>query len=208
MPEIALLHTSPVHVATFEALRDQIAPELILTQIVREDLLENARTQGITQTLIDDVCTTIHSTHAPVICTCTTLGEIAETAGAIRIDRPMMQQAAQASGPILLVYALASTADTSRALLQAALDAVENPAEIRTLDLGEFWPLFEAAEHTAFAACIAGAVRAYVAQNDTRCVVLAQASMATAARNLSDLGIPVLTSPESALRAVIGTVSE
>jgi len=208
MPEIALLHTSPVHIATFEALRDQIAPELTLTQAVREDLLENARTQGITQTLIDDVCTAIHSMQAPVICTCTTLGEIAETAGATRIDRPMMQQAAQTSGPILLVYALASTADTSRTLLQDALDAVENPAEIRTLDLGAGWPRFEAAEHTAFAACIAGAVRADVAQSGTGCVVLAQASMAAAAQNLTDLGIPVLTSPEAALRAAISTISD
>ena len=65
-----------------------------------------------------------------------------------------------------------------------------------------FWPLFEAGEQAAFDAVVAGEVRQVIGSGrEIGCVVLAQVSMAGAAELLGDLSVPVLASPELALRA-------
>lgn len=200
---ITLIHTAEIHRATFSALRDRLAPDVELIQFVRSDWLAQARKHGVRQGLVDDMAAVIHAAPGPVICTCTTLGQAAEGLGAIRIDAPMMAEAAKTGGPILMVYALESTYEPSLALLEAALQDEGAPCKVLPLFIGEFWPLFEAGEVEAFTACVAGAVRDATTHNAVGCVVLAQASMAAAAPLLADLNIPVLTSPESALRAAL-----
>lgn len=76
------------------------------------------------------------------MCTCSTIGPMAEAAGALRVDRPMMAQAANIGGTILLAYALASTRQVSANLLQDELQKTGREAVVRPLDLSEFWPLF------------------------------------------------------------------
>ena len=201
---ITLLHTARDHCATFDTLRDQIAPHTELVHIVRPDFLARAQAEA-DQTLADDVAAVVASAPGRVLCTCTTIGPAAQAAGAIRIDTPMMQAAAQVRGPVLLTYCLESTRTPSRDLLHAAMvgNGAINP--VHELFLGAFWPLFEAGEHAAFHNAIAGAVKARIAdQPDLAVVVLAQASMAGATAFLSDLTVPVFASPELALRAAIG----
>lgn len=203
MTKITLLHTSDAHVPTFKALQDRLAPEAILVQIVRKDWLKQAQKHGVRDKLRRDVAATVDAAEGTVICTCTTIGAAAAKAGAIRVDAPMMDQAARIGGPVLMVYALKSTETPSTELLEAAFHAQGKDAEIRALFCGEFWPLFEAGEHEAFAACIAGAVRHALTEEPAACVALAQASMAGAAVLLSALDIPVLTSPEQAMLTVL-----
>ena len=197
---LTLLHTADVHVATFAALRDRIAPGTALRQEVRADWLAEARRDGVTDDLAARIARLVAEAPGPLICTCTTLGPAAEAAGAIRVDRPMMQAAGRIGGEILLVYALDSTAAASRDLLS---EHVGDGAGIRPLSLSHLWPLFEAGDHAAFHAAIADAVNAAVQQRAPSCVVLAQASMAGAVAHLDELEVPVLTSPETALRAAL-----
>ena len=92
---LRLLHTSPVHVARFDRIRDRIAPDLLLDHLVREDWLDRARRSGIDDILKGEIAAEI----GPLtLCTCSTLGPIAEELGAHRIDRPMMRAAAQSGG--------------------------------------------------------------------------------------------------------------
>ena len=201
---LTLLHTSQAHVATFEALRDRIAPGAELCHLVREEFLEKARA-GIGVSLQDEIARAVRNAGGPVLCTCTTIGDVARQAGAMRIDQPMMRVAARAGGPILMVYCLQSTWAPSLALLEEELEGAGQPQKVHPLFLGEYWPLFEAGEADAFAAVIAAATRdAASRMPDLAVVVLAQASMAGAAERLTDLGIPVLASPELALRAGLG----
>lgn len=204
---ITLLHTVDSHAATFDALRDRIAPDTRLVHLVRPDFL--ARAQGgidpaLDPALAQEIADTVVGAPGPVLCTCTTIGVVAGNAGAIRIDAPMMQAAARTGGPVLLVYCLDSTAAPSGELLQSALDAAGVTDPFQTLHLGRFWPLFEAGEQDAFRAVIAAAVTAHVADHpELTAVVLAQASMAGAADMLGDLAMPVFASPELALRAAL-----
>jgi len=76
--------------------------------------------------------------------------------------------------------------------------------QVHMLSLTAFWPLFQAGEHEAFEAAIAAAIREAAPDVEALdAAVLAQASMAGAARRLGDLGVPVLASPELALRAAL-----
>ena len=203
MTELTVIHTAEVHRTTFESLTARIAPGARLRHIVRPDWLARAQ-DGIGTDLADEIAETIAAAPGPVLCSCTTLGPAAGAAGAVRIDAPMMAQAARAGGPVLLAYCLDSTRAASRDLLAKALDAAGRRAEIRLLDLTELWPLFERDEDERFARTIAGRVETALADApETGCVVLAQASMAGAAAHINTK-VPVLSSPETALRAALG----
>ncbi|MCA0921346.1 hypothetical protein [Pseudooceanicola nanhaiensis] len=194
---LTLLHTAEVHVARFAALRDRLAPGAELRQEVRPDWLARARAEGVAA-VAEEVTAFIRAAGGPVICTCTTLGPVAEAAGAARVDRPMMQRAARFGGPVLLVYTLASTAEASAALL------CEYTPDIRRLDLSPLWPLFETGRGADFAAAIAEGVRSELTRQPAAVVVLAQVSMSDASPLLAGCGVPVLSAPEAALRAGLG----
>ena len=201
---LTLLHTAEIHRATFDDLAARIAPEATLVHHVHVAWLESAQ-NGISPALRDDISQLIKSADGPVICTCTTLGEVAAAAGATRIDTPMMARAAAIGGPVLLVFCVESTRTPSTALLTDAINGTGQTADIRPLFLGALWPLFLAGETEGFHAAIASAVRGEVRQHpDITAVVLAQVSMAGAALQLNDLPVPVLASPEMALRDALG----
>jgi hypothetical protein len=199
-----LFHTSPAHVARFDALRDRLAPGLSLHHHVHEDWLSRACKGGVTAALSAEVSHAIKAAGGRKLCTCTTLGPIAEAAGAVRIDRPLMQAAARIGGRICLAYCLESTANISKQLLEDCIAEHGAPAKITPLCLGGLWPLFETGKLDAFADAIAAAIRGHMAaQPGTTCVVLAQASMEGAASFLTDTKVPVLAAPELAFRAAL-----
>jgi len=200
---LTLLHTAELHRGAFDALRDGIAPDARLRHVVRPDWLERAK-GGTPPDVAQEIAEVVGAAGGPVLCSCTTIGAAAEAAGAMRIDWPMMQAAARRGGVVMLAYAAESTVGPSRALLERAMRAEGGTGQVHMLSLTAFWPLFQAGEHEAFEAAIAAAIREAAPDVEALdAVVLAQASMAGAARRLGDLGVPVLASPELALRAAL-----
>ena len=202
---LTLIHTADVHCDSFNALRDQIAPGVTINHLVRSDWLAVAQ-GGITPFLAKEISDAVAEVDGTVICTCTTIGPVAESAGAIRIDRPMMHAAAKAEGPVMMAYCLDSTRAPSLALLQSEMEKAGNTAPVLPLSLCHLWPLFEARQTDAFAAGVALAIRAALTDHaaegvEPGAVVLAQASMAGAGALLTDLPCAVLSSPELALKA-------
>ncbi|WP_406648302.1 hypothetical protein QEZ52_04640 [Aliisedimentitalea scapharcae] len=197
MPDLTLLHTADVHCATF----DRLAPTADLHHIVRPDWLTRAQTQ-IDTALRNEVTKAVTTAKGPVLCSCTTIGEVAEAAGATRIDWPMMQRAAQIGAPVLMAYCLDSTLAPSQALLQRAFG--QRDPHLSLLDLSHLWGMFVAGQTTDFAVAIAQAVDEAVHDRSNGCVVLAQASMAQAA-GLAHCTrhTPVLSSPDLAIKALL-----
>lgn len=195
-----MLHTAEVHVATFDALRDSLAPSLPLRHAVHPDWLEDARA-GRAETLRPKIARLAAEADGPFICTCTTLGPLAEELGALRVDRPMMETAAGIGGRILMVYVLESTRAPSLELLESLTDA---GTTLRPLALPAAWPLFEAGETARFHSHIAAAIRTALSRESADVVVLAQASMAGAASQLEGLGLPILSSPHQAILSLAG----
>ncbi|QAX28436.1 hypothetical protein [Leisingera sp. NJS204] len=197
MTKLTLLHTAEVHARTFRAL----APEADLNQQVRSDWLARAR-DGIGADLKAEIAAAISAADGPVLCTCTTLGPVAEEAGAIRVDWPMMQEAARIGGPVLMAYCLDSTAAPSEALLRRAFGGCD--PQLVPMFLGQHWPLFETGAGADFSAAIAESIAMALKDGAFGCVVLAQASMAGAAAVLrAQTQVPVLASPEIAMRVLL-----
>ncbi|MET0335966.1 MAG: aspartate/glutamate racemase family protein [Rhizobacter sp.] len=205
MADITFLHTSPVHVATFDALLKDVAPQLTASHLVREDLLDRAQRQGLDDPgLLAGVRAALQSAAANarvVVCSCSTIGGLAEATPAAvpiqRIDRAMADDAVQRGKPVLMVAALQSTLQPTAELLQSSADRLGLPLVLRSLWVEAAWPLFESGQRDAYLASIAVAVRKHAEPGDT--IVLAQASMAGAAELLADTGLVVLSSPRLGL---------
>lgn len=210
--DIVFVHTSPVHVETFERLVHEEAPGTNVRHVVDEQLLADAQT-----TSADDpaLIARIHRAMfdaagdgaSVAVCTCSTIGGAAERVAtderfrAMRVDRPMADLAVQTGSRVLLVAALESTLAPTTKLLQESALALGRPIEIRALCVRDAWPHFERGDGDAYVRTVAAAVREAVGGIDV--VVLAQASMASASDLLGDLAVPVLSSPRLGVRAAI-----
>ncbi|MET9653466.1 aspartate/glutamate racemase family protein [Streptomyces sp. NPDC006460] len=204
-PALALLHTSPVHVPVFDGLRDRDRPGLVLHHLVREDLLTRARAEG-PEAVADDVRGALAEAVAAgadaVLCTCSTIGAVAEGAAArlgvpvLRVDRPMAAEAVR-SERIVVVATVRSTLAPTIDLLRE--ESGERTSFVTTLLVEEAWPYFEAGDRDGYLDTVAAAVdRIDPAAGGV--IVLAQASLADVAGRVRT-PLPVLSSPASGLAA-------
>ncbi|MFD5448038.1 aspartate/glutamate racemase family protein [Streptomyces sp. NPDC127100] len=203
---LTLLHTSPVHVPVFDALRDEAHPGLELRHHVDAGLLDRARREG-PDAVRADVLAALRQAVAggarAVLCTCSTIGGVAEeTAGGagvpvLRVDRPMAAAAVAAGPRVVVLAALQSTLAPTRALLVEEAERAGRPVEVRTRLVDGAWPCFEAGDTDRYARMVAAAADGI---GDADAIVLAQASMAPAGR-FTTTRVPVLASPRPGLAA-------
>ncbi|MFE7532473.1 arylsulfatase [Kitasatospora sp. NPDC057542] len=215
---LALLHTSSVHVPVFDALRDRDHPGLPLRHIVSEELLARARTDGpdaVAGDIDRALASTVAAGAAAVLCTCSTIGGVAETRAAalgvpvLRVDRPMAAAAvavAPAGGRttthIAVIAALAGTVGPTVALIDEEAARSGRPVTVTATVVDGAWDRFESGDQTGYLTTIAAAVEAV---DDADVIVLAQASMADAAHRTTT-AVPVLSSPALGLRAAVVAV--
>ncbi|MFF7855178.1 aspartate/glutamate racemase family protein [Streptomyces sp. NPDC007904] len=203
---LALLHTSPVHVPVFDALRDEAHPGLRLLHLVDEDLLRRARLAGPAAVAGDvraRVREAVDGGARAVLCTCSTIGGVAEAAAAgagvpvLRVDRPMAGAAVAAGRRVTVLAALESTLRPTAALIEEEARRAGRPAQVRTVLVEGAWARFEAGDTDGYVRRVADAADAVA---DADAIVLAQASMAPAGR-LTTTTVPVLSSPRPGLAA-------
>ncbi|MFF9868977.1 aspartate/glutamate racemase family protein [Streptomyces sp. NPDC013953] len=199
---LALLHTSPVHVPVFDALRDAHHPALVLRHTVDAALLEHARAEGpeaVGGAVGAAVLAAVGDGARAVLCTCSTLGAVAERVAAgvpvLRVDRPMAAAAAAMGRRIVVVAAVASTVEPTVELLRE--EAGRRSPRIGTLLVDGAWALFEAGDRDGYLDAVAAAVDGV---RDADAIVLAQASMADATAR-TRTAVPVLSSPRPGLAA-------
>ncbi|MFI5793081.1 aspartate/glutamate racemase family protein [Streptomyces sp. NPDC051677] len=203
---LALLHTSPLHVPVFEALRDEDHPGLELRHFVDESLLARARELG-PEAVADDVRTALSRAAAEgaraVLCTCSTIGAVAEAAACVtgvpvvRGDRPMAAAAVAAGERVVVLATVESTFAPTVGLIEEEARRAGRPVTIRTLLVEGAWDRFAAGDTQACARLVADAADR-VADADS--IVLAQGSMAPA-QHLVRTAVPVLSSPRPGLAA-------
>lgn len=207
--KVGFLHTSEVHVATFDALSRKHLPSASTVHRVDPEALELARQDGMAEKVRAVVAAHLAELRdagcGVVLCTCSTLGEVAEDLSGdglavIRIDRPMLRRAVALGPRIGVLVALTSTIEpTTRVLTEEAADAgTDITGEVSVVEGA--WDAFLAGDAEAYHSSIAQAARVLASRCDV--VVLAQASMEPAAALLAGLETPVLTSPRSAVEAV------
>ncbi|WP_427924137.1 aspartate/glutamate racemase family protein [Streptomyces sp. cg40] len=203
---LALLHTSPAHVPVFDALRDEDHQGLDLWHFVDEELLARARREGpeaVTDAVRDALAQAVAAGAQAVLCTCSTIGAVAESAGAdigvpvLRGDRPMAAAAVAAGARVVVAATLESTLGPTVALVEEEGRRIGRPVAVRTLLVEGAWARFESGDDEGCARLVADAVDAI---EDADAIVLAQGSMA-GAQHLTTTRIPVLSSPRLGLGA-------
>ncbi|MFE9173977.1 aspartate/glutamate racemase family protein [Streptomyces kebangsaanensis] len=205
---LALLHTSPVHVPVFEALRDEAHPGLELRHFVDEELLRRARREG-PAAVTDEVRAALRGAVAEgaraVLCTCSTIGGVAEAEAAglsvpvLRVDRPMAAAAVAAGPRVVVLAALRSTLAPTTALIDEEARRARRSVTVRSVLVDAAWPCFEAGDTEGYVREVAAAVDRVT---DADAIVLAQASMAPA-RHAATTPVPVLSSPAPGLAAAV-----
>ena len=220
---LAFLHTAKPNVQVFADLAARLDPSVPTRHELIEDVLAGAVGSGsVTDAMRAQTEATVLrliAEGAPVVmCTCSTIGGVAEAtpvpAGTrvMRIDRPMAEAAVASGRSIVVAATLPSTLVPTLALIhQVFSEAAETVGDsdgftVRTLDTREVlcddaWPHFERGDRDGYALSIARRVAATHRAGDI--VVLAQASMAPAVEPLKALGIEALASPELGTRAAI-----
>ncbi|WP_128436959.1 aspartate/glutamate racemase family protein [Streptomyces cyaneus] len=203
---LALLHTSPLHIPVFDALRDEDHQGLELRHFVDEELLARARREG-PEAVVGDVRDALRKAVADgaraVLCTCSTIGGIAEAAAAeagvpvLRVDRPMAA-AAVAEGPRVVVLAtVESTFGPTVSLIEEEGHRAGRPVDVRTHLVEGAWEHFDAGDLDGCARLVASAADEVT---DADVIVLAQVSIARA-QQLTTTPVPVLSSPRPGLAA-------
>ncbi|MET8472082.1 aspartate/glutamate racemase family protein [Streptomyces sp. NPDC006422] len=203
---LTLLHTSPVHVPVFDALRDADHPGLALRHVVREELLARAGAEGpgaVTgevRALLD--AAVAEGTDA-VLCTCSTLGAVAEGLAAeagvpvLRVDRPMAARAVAQGRRIAVVATVRSTFGPTLDLVEEEARRSGRTVDVRTVFVEGAWDRFPAGDRDGYLALVATAIEGVA---DADVIVLAQASLTDAAER-AHTTLPVLSSPRPGLAA-------
>ncbi|WP_155054299.1 aspartate/glutamate racemase family protein [Streptomyces blattellae] len=203
---LALLHTSPVHIPVFDALRDEDHPGLELRHFVDGSLLDRARAEG-PEAVTDDMRAVLRRAVAAgaraVLCTCSTLGGVAESAGAgigvpvLRGDRPMAAGAVATGSRVVVLGTVESTFGPTVSLIEEEARRAGRPVDVRTRLVAGAWRCFETGDMDGYARLVASAADGVT---DADAIVLAQPSMAPA-RQLTTTAVPVLSSPRQGLAA-------
>ncbi|MGW4910689.1 aspartate/glutamate racemase family protein [Streptomyces sp. NPDC004270] len=203
---LALLHTSPLHIPVFEALRDEDHPGLELRHVVAPELLARARREG-PEAVAPEVTAALERAAADgvraVLCTCSTIGEVAERAAdsvgvpIVRGDRPMATAAVAAGSRIAVLATVESTLAPTLALIEDEARRADRPIRARAQVVADAWTRFEDGDIEGCASLVAAAADAVT---DADVIVLAQASMASAQR-LTTTTVPILSSPRPGLAA-------
>jgi Asp/Glu/hydantoin racemase len=205
---VGFLHTSDVHVGTFRELLAKHAPQLGAIDVVDQTLLDDARARGVDDDVRQRLEARLRSLRedgaAVVLCTCSTLSGVAEQltdsvgVPVIRVDRPMAERAAGIGGRIAVVVAVPSTLGPTRDLLAECIAKSARDSTLVETPCLDAWTLFEAGDTEGYLDLVATHARQAAGHADV--ILLAQASMAGAANRLTDLPIPVLTSPTTAVQ--------
>ncbi len=212
---ISFLHTSPVHVATFDAVLDELSPGMARRHRVEEGWLETARDHGMSTDLSQTITIAMRDLAAGGVgvCTCSTIGAVAEAAGTdntptIRIDRTLMQAALSHGTKPLVAMCLESTKAPTLDLLHDVAGTQGSDASPVVVMCQPAWRHFEAGDMDAYARSIAGTVKAELRNDGPDCIVLAQGSMAIAEPLLADTGLPVLSSPRLGVLRALDILAE
>ena len=209
---LAFLHTSPVHVETFQRLVSEVDAAIPIRHEVRKQLLARVRAAGaMTEAVRTEVADAIRMLAGDgaklIVCTCSTIGAIAEAAPVskgvlvMRIDRPMAEQAVASGRRIIVLAALQSTLEPTINLLRQIASDTQREVEAREVLCTSAWPFFEREDHATYVAEIAKTIEAVALPSDL--VLLAQASMAPAAGLVHHLNIPILSSPRLGVEAAL-----
>ncbi len=208
---LTLLHTAQSNVAVFDALWQELAPDIEVQHLVADDILQEARDAGRANAKLNyhvsEIYATLGNRFEFVLCTCSTIGEIAERASmrysfpVLRVDRPMATHAIDIGERVAVLATLKSTLEPTRDLLKSIAQRSGKSVYIDEILCVGAWEFLEKGDISGYAQAIAREIDVYSRSHDV--IVLAQASMAVAAELRPDNKVPVLSSPRTGFETAV-----
>ncbi|TDW98659.1 aspartate/glutamate racemase family protein [Kribbella sp. VKM Ac-2566] len=205
MTRIAFLHTGAVVIPTFAALAAEHLPGVevqnLLDDKIVADLGRGAAAEQVAQRLADLGDAAVAAGAEAVMFTCSSIsqyaGPLADRLGVpvYRVDEAMADEAVRAGDRVSVIATLPTTVQPTATLLRERAEFQGRDVEIDEVVVPGAFEAAVAGDRGRHDSLVAEAIKA--ASGDV--VVLAQASMASAAEGL-DLAVPVLTSPERGIR--------
>lgn len=218
MPKcLALLHTTPVTIATMKELAAAHLPGLRVINLLDDSLLQEVIAAGgltpaVEQRIAAYVAQAGVAGADALLCCCSSVGEAVERARAttalplLRIDEPMAIEAVGLGRRIGVIATVSSTLDpTVRLIRRKAAEAGREVAVEPLLLEGAFGAL-SAGDGAVHDRLVKEALTALLERADV--VVLAQASIARVLSSLPTPQVPVLSSPLSGLKAAGARVAQ
>lgn len=211
---LVLVHTVAPLIAEFDRLCRSMLPGIEMFNILDEPLLEQIRRRGHS-TPDDEVRLSAHVAAAEAVgavCVLVTCSTVSQCVDAIRpacaipvvaIDEAMVDEAVRLGGTrVALLATNPTTIEPSRALLLSASGRAGRRIEVRQRLVPDALAALTAGDGRTHDSLVEAAIREEAARADV--VVLAQATMARALDAMGDAPppVPVLSSPELALRQV------
>jgi Asp/Glu/hydantoin racemase len=211
MPKkVAVIHTSTVSLDDLRGLFAKIMPQVEMVNIIDESLLREVMANGkVTPSIIKRICS--YAVHAEdigadlILNQCSSVGQAVNVARSlvnipyIKIDEAMAEEAVNTGTNISLIATVASTVEPSAGLIEEAAQNMGKKVNVkRCLVDGALDILMKEKDVKKHNRLVVDAIKKVVPESDV--IVLAQGSMIGLLPELKDLGIPVLSSPESGVK--------
>lgn len=188
--------------ATFRSL---VADRAEVIEVVDAELLARAADAG-PASVADDVHAALAELRGRgadrIVCTCSTLGGLAESLGdgdVVRVDRPMARAAIADGSALSIVVALEATIEPTLALLAEEATAAGAAPVMDVVSVPAAWSRFLDGDHDGYLDTLEAAIREQIPPDHT--VVLAQGSMAALVERFPDR--TVLASPALAVSTIL-----
>lgn len=205
MARIAFLHTGAVVIPTFATLAAEHLPGVevqnLLDDKIVADLGRGVASEQVAQRLADLGDAAVAAGAAAVMFTCSSISQyaapLAERLGVpvYRVDEAMADEAVRAGDRVSVIATLPTTVQPTAALLRERAELQGRKVQIDEVVVAGAFEAAVAGDRARHDELVSEAIKAV--NGDV--VVLAQASMASAAEGL-ELAVPILTSPERGVR--------
>lgn len=202
MTRIAFLHTGAVNIAPFGALAAEFLPDATVVNYLDDkivaDLGDAERAASVPGRIEDLVRAAAAGGADAVMFTCSSISELAAPAGAaagvtvLRVDEAMADAAVRAGARIRVIATLPTTCRPTLALISERAAVAGVVPELTSEVVEGAFEAIVGGDRETHDRLVGAAIERGAAEADV--VVLAQASMATAADAVS-VDVPVLTSP-------------
>lgn len=213
--KLAFLHTLEPNVDVFENLLRNAGSDCEIIHKVDGSVLKDAAARGgideeIASRIRADISALVEEGANVVVCTCSSIGSVAETMNEIspieiqRIDRAMADEAVQIGDRIVVAAAASSTLIPTRELLESSARRGNRAISIKEVVIAGVWGRYELGDLTGYIDGIAKGLASEFEAGDV--IVLAQASMAEAAKIVSNCPIPILSSPQLGIDRALRTL--
>ncbi len=204
MKKMAIIHTSFVSVNDLAGLCKEILPGVTVVNIVDDSLLPEVREHGsLTANVTRRICA--YAVEAQqmgcdaILNQCSSVGEAVDVAQGLlnipyrKVDAPMAEKAAAIGGRIAVIATVPTTLGPSCRLVERAAARLGTNAEVVPVYVDGAFDVLIKQGADAHNAMLIERVRQEAAR--ASCVVLAQGSMLCLAPLLTDMPVPVFTSP-------------